>query len=106
MSLTARGPALYTLIFVVAVALVAAFVILIPETENNEIVELRRTAEQGDARAQFNLGYMYYKGKKVSQDYTEALEWFRLRCRTEFRWCSIQPRLYVLQWQGRYPGLF
>ena len=76
MPLTARGPALYTLIFVVAVALVAAFVILIPETENNEIAELRRTAEQGDAKAQYNLGVMYYNGIGVTQDFSKALEWF------------------------------
>ena len=47
MPLTTRGPALYAFIVIVAVALVAAFVILTPETENNEIAELRRGQVQG-----------------------------------------------------------
>ena len=34
-------------------------------------------AEQGDAKAQFNLGEMYYFGKGVPQDYGEAAKWFR-----------------------------
>ena len=35
-------------------------------------------AEQGDARAQFNLGWMYAEGKGVTKDYEDAVEWFRL----------------------------
>ena len=99
MPLTARGPALYTLIFVVAVALVAAFVILIPETENNEIAELRRTAEQGDAKALYNLGYMYYKGERVSQDYTEALKWFRRAAEQNF--ADAQYNLGYMYYNGK-----
>jgi len=34
-------------------------------------------AEQGDAYAQFNLGYMYAKGEGVPQDYAEAVKWYR-----------------------------
>lgn len=34
-------------------------------------------AAQGDARAQFELGYMYERGKGVPQDYKESLSWFR-----------------------------
>jgi TPR repeat protein len=34
-------------------------------------------AEQGNAKAQFNLGVMYAKGLGVSQDYKEAAKWFR-----------------------------
>ncbi len=40
--------------------------------------EWRPLAEQGDARAQFNLGLMYRVGQGVPQDYTQALKWFRL----------------------------
>jgi len=32
-------------------------------------------AEQGDARAQYNLGQMYRKGEGVSQDYVYAHMW-------------------------------
>lgn len=34
-------------------------------------------AKQGNAVAQFNLGYMYAHGQGVPQDYTEALRWYR-----------------------------
>ena len=35
-------------------------------------------AEQGDAEAQFNLGYMYESGHEVFQDYKKAFKWYRL----------------------------
>jgi TPR repeat protein len=35
-------------------------------------------AEQGDCRAQFNLGTSYLTGRGVVQDLPKALEWFRL----------------------------
>jgi TPR repeat protein len=34
-------------------------------------------ADQGNARAQYNLGAMYTKGLGVPQDYAEALKWYR-----------------------------
>jgi clan AA aspartic protease (TIGR02281 family) len=37
----------------------------------------RPLAEQGDARAQFNLGIMHYNGKGVAQDYAAATRWYR-----------------------------
>ena len=40
--------------------------------------EWRPLAEQGNATAQFNLGFMYYNGKGVPQDYAEAFKWWRL----------------------------
>jgi TPR repeat protein len=33
-------------------------------------------AEQGDANAQYNLGYMYYYGEEVPKNHGEALKWF------------------------------
>ena len=38
----------------------------------------RLSAEQGDALAQFNLGWMYYEGQGVPQDNKEAVKWWRL----------------------------
>ena len=32
-------------------------------------------AEEGNANAQFTLGYMYYHGKEVVQDYATAAKW-------------------------------
>lgn len=37
----------------------------------------RASAEQGDAESQFKLGSMYFYGKGVPQDYSEALVWYR-----------------------------
>ena len=34
-------------------------------------------AEQGDAKAQFNLGLMYSKGQGVTQDSKQAVKWYR-----------------------------
>jgi hypothetical protein len=36
----------------------------------------RKAAEQGYARAQYDLGYMYFYGRGVSQDRKEANRWF------------------------------
>ncbi len=41
------------------------------------IRELRPLAEQGDAKAQYNIGIMYDRGDGVPQDYAEAVKWFR-----------------------------
>ncbi len=40
--------------------------------------DLQQLAEQGDAKAQYNLGVMYAKGQGVPQDYQEAVRWYRL----------------------------
>ena len=39
--------------------------------------EFRPLATEGDAKAQFYLGYMYGKGQGVAQDYGEAAKWYR-----------------------------
>ena len=44
----------------------------------NAVRLLRPLAEQGDARAQYNLGTLYFTGGGVSRGYAEALKWFRL----------------------------
>ncbi len=42
------------------------------------IREWRPLAEQGNADAQFFLGFMYYKGRGVPQDYAQAHMWYNL----------------------------
>ena len=37
----------------------------------------QKSAEQGNAYAQANLGNCYYYGEGVSKDITKAVEWFR-----------------------------
>src|ERR1700674_5654986 len=39
--------------------------------------ELLLKAEQGDADAQYNLGFLYANGEGVTLDYTEAANWYR-----------------------------
>ena len=39
--------------------------------------EVRALAERGEARAQYNLGFMYKKGHGVPQDDAEAVRWYR-----------------------------
>jgi uncharacterized membrane protein YtjA (UPF0391 family) len=38
--------------------------------------EWRPLAEKGSAAAGFNLGLLYYDGRGVAQDFTEAAQWF------------------------------
>ncbi len=39
--------------------------------------EVLKKAEQGDAKAQFNLGLCYDKGEGVAKDVAEAVKWYR-----------------------------
>ena len=41
------------------------------------IEEFRAKAEQGDAQAQFNLGFCYDNGMGVVKDEAEAVKWYR-----------------------------
>ena len=59
--------AILVLVFVAAVA-----------AQSTEIEQLRLAAEQGDADAQHNLGFMYYNGEGVPQDYVQAHKWINL----------------------------
>ena len=45
--------------------------------KTQDIEQLRKDAEQGDVIAQYNLGVMYATGQGVSQDYQEAVGWYR-----------------------------
>ena len=50
------------------------------EQESEEVRLFKETkikAEQGDEDAQWELGWMYYKGQGVPRDYKEAAKWFR-----------------------------
>jgi TPR repeat protein len=42
-----------------------------------DLESLRRAAQAGDAQAQNDLGYLYYRGNGVPQDYAQALDWYR-----------------------------
>ena len=50
----------------------------VPENNAEAFKWFRKAAEQGHAKAQYNLGLMYDKGQGVPQDYAEAVKWYRL----------------------------
>src|SRR5579863_8169788 len=41
--------------------------------EDQDVGRLRRSAEQGDPTAQFELGFMYFTGTKLVQNFTQAV---------------------------------
>jgi hypothetical protein len=45
--------------------------------DSSPLAELRAKAESGDAQAQDDLGMRYLEGRGVTQDYAEAVKWFR-----------------------------
>ena len=47
-------------------------------SEDADAKRLRQVALDGDAHAQFALGLMFETGESVSQDYAEAVHWYRL----------------------------
>jgi uncharacterized protein len=60
---------------------------------------MRPLAEQGDAKAQFNLGIMYDKGRGVPQDYATAASWWRKSAKQGF--AIAQFKLGGLYYEGR-----
>jgi len=58
-----------------SVALLFLFMAVAVSAQN--IAELKKQAAAGDAKAQFNLGVMYFNGEGVPKDAAEAVRWFR-----------------------------
>ncbi len=60
--------------------LYAAFtlaLIPLPVFADKKLDALKAKAEKGDASAQYDLGVLYYTGRRVSKDEVEALKWYR-----------------------------
>ena len=51
---------------------------VVAESRDEQISNRIKKAEQGDAMAQFYLGFKYYEGTKVAQDYKEAAKWLHM----------------------------
>jgi len=49
----------------------------VPQTNREAVGWYRKSAEQGDADAQYNLGSLIEEGRAVPQDYREAVSWWR-----------------------------
>ncbi len=62
-----------------AVIFILGFICLmgIHEANADSYKNIRKSAEQGDAAAQHELGVMYAEGKGVDQDDMEAVKWFK-----------------------------
>ncbi len=59
----------------------------------------RKSAEQGHAQAQVNLGTLYSKGLGVGRDYTEAVKWYRKAAEQEH--AQAQNNLGVMYSEGQ-----
>ena len=51
--------------------------------QQEALADLRARAEQGQPRAQFELGLLYEKGLGIHQDDAQAIKWYR-RVRTSW----------------------
>ena len=65
----------------------------------NEFQLCKPLAEQGDADAQNKVGWAYFYGKGVPQDYAEALKWFQLAA--EQGWAKSQMNLGYMYVNGQ-----
>ena len=66
-----------------------------------EAVRLYRlSAEQGDAEAQSNLGFMYANGQGVPQNYKEAVKWYRLSAEQGYLLAQIDLGVMYEKGQG------
>jgi hypothetical protein len=48
-----------------------------PKPLPKDFKSLKALAEKGDAKAQYNLGLMYFHGKGVEKDWKEGIKWIR-----------------------------
>ena len=62
---------------VVSLLILAVCLALSASAAVEDINDIRRRAEQGDANAQVHLGAMYENGRGVIKDYAEAARWYR-----------------------------
>ncbi len=62
--------------------------------------EFQKIAEQGDAKAQFNLGQMYYyTGEDAAQNYQQAVSWYRKAA--EQGYAEAQYHLGLMYYNGQ-----
>ena len=60
------------------ILLLVSFLWTVSCSPKPDIKKLTQQANQGNAKAQFNLGWMYYFGRGVPQDNAQAMKWTRL----------------------------
>ena len=62
--------------------------------------ELMLAAKTGNPTAQVVLGWLYYKGEDVPQDFKEAVKWFRLAAEQGYRGGQCQLAICYLRGDG------
>ena len=60
---------------------------------------LKKSAEQGNPSAQYNLGVMYYTGQGTSKNYVEAFKWYKKSAQNGF--APAQKQLGVFYEDGK-----
>lgn len=55
-----------------------ALIFCAPNIRGAELAEIKRLAEDGDARAALSLGMIYRDGRGVQRDFRKALKWYRV----------------------------
>ena len=66
------------LVRIATAVIVAGGLAVMVLSAQDDLDTLRQAADQGDASAQFNLGFMYADGRGVLKDEAEAVRWYRL----------------------------
>lgn len=70
-----------------------------PKDDQQAVAWYRKTAEQGDAHAQYILGLMYFDGRGVARDDQQAEAWYRKAA--EQGYSSAQVNLGLMHVSGR-----
>jgi Dynamin family/Sel1 repeat len=55
----------------------SALALVLPRDQADPVAEARWKAEQGNAKAQNDLGVIYEQGRGIAQDYQQAVQWYR-----------------------------
>ena len=88
----------------IALGMIYALGLGVPQDEREAVRWFRRAAEQGHAIAQDALGDRYANGRGVPQDYEEAVRWYPPRRRPRPRLRAGRPRRQLRPRPGRAAG--
>lgn len=66
---------------------------------SEDISYLKKRAKAGDAAAQYELGEVYRRGKEVTQDFGEAMKWYRQAAEQGF--AEAQYNFGVMYYNGQ-----
>jgi TPR repeat protein len=84
---------------IISQIIVALFLLWASPSIAQTLSETRKAADQGDVQAQLYLGFSYFVGQGVKQDYAEALKWYRRAA--EQGYPAAQFNLGVMYYKGQ-----